>query len=114
MKEITKFMSHHAISQRIVVIVWIPEQPQTGKTMDELREFFQQRFGKETLPNKTFLQLEHKYLATGNLKYYSRTIRPSERPVAFRIDLGISCELTLQQHVKLDNNAFYNAERRGG
>ena len=53
-------MSNHAIAQRIVVSVWKPEQPQTGKKVDEVCEIFQRRFGKGTFSNKTLLQLEHK------------------------------------------------------
>ena len=102
MKEITKDMRNHAIAQRIVVSHWTAEQPQTRKKLDEMREFFPQRFGKETFPNKILLQLEHNYLATSNIKYNSRTRRPSERPVVFRNDLGMSWEFTFQQHMKLD------------
>jgi len=44
------------------------EQPQMGKTMNHIWEIFQQRFGRETLPKKTLLRLEHKHFATGNIK----------------------------------------------
>jgi len=95
-------MSNHPIAQWIVVGVWTPEQPQTGKTIDEVREIFQRKFDKGTFLYKIILQLEHKYLATDYIIYHSRTRRLSERPVKFRIDLGISCEFTSQQHTELD------------
>ena len=47
MKEITRDMNNHAIAQSIVVSACTPEQPQTGKTMDEVREFFQQKVCKK-------------------------------------------------------------------
>jgi len=48
------------------------------------------------------MQLEHKYLAADYIKYNLRTRRQSERPVVFRIDLGMSWEFTFQQHMDLD------------
>ena len=67
-----------------------------------VRDVFQQSFGKETFPNKTFLQLEHKYLSAGSIKYNPSSRTPSKRTVVFRINLGISCEFTRQQHMELD------------
>jgi hypothetical protein len=72
MNEIRNDTSNYATEQRIAVSVWTYEQPQAGKEMDEVRELFRQIFGKETFPNKTILQLEQKYFATGNTNYNPR------------------------------------------
>jgi hypothetical protein len=58
---------------------YLDKRAATDREVNELvREVFQQSFGKETFPNKTFLQLEHKYLATGSIKYNPSTRTPSK------------------------------------
>jgi hypothetical protein len=70
---------NYTIEQRIVVSVWIHERPQTGKTMKEVRDDFQQRFGQEAPPKQTLLRWEHKLFATGNIKDKQRTGRTPTR-----------------------------------
>jgi hypothetical protein len=68
MKEITNDKSNYTFEQWIVISVWDHEQPQTGKTMNNVWENFQQIFIQETLPKKTLQRLEDKHFATGNIK----------------------------------------------
>jgi hypothetical protein len=55
------------------------ELSQTGKTVKQVRNYFQQRFGQEAFPKQTFLRWEHKRFAKGNIKDKPRTGRQSTR-----------------------------------
>ena len=115
--------SDYILEERIVASVWTHERPQTGNSMRQVQDDFQQRFRKEPPPKQTLLRWERKLFQTGSVKDKPRTGRPqSRRTQCEEIDNAISktpkkstrkqsAELgvprtTSRRHVKVDLKLF--------
>lgn len=84
--------ANYKTEQRTIVSVWTHKIPQAGKTMNRVRDDFQQRVVQEAAPNWTSVQWEHNCLQ----QVTERNWKVMNRRVAVRIVRRISCQIITQ------------------
>ncbi|CAH0397238.1 unnamed protein product [Chilo suppressalis] len=71
--------SNFSIEERLVTAVWVHERKRTNTGMNQIKQDFRLRFGREPPAKNTLLAWERKLFATGSVRDAPRPGRPVKR-----------------------------------